>query len=102
MIKIEWKKLKIRYPTWNNTENSISLSIFISKMNLKFKELENLKASLEFKEKFDYLYNAILEELAIKTNLISHQDNWDDNTKYLINTSQQLKRLKEKRKKRKK
>jgi len=85
-----------------DTENSTSLSIFISNMNLKFKELENLKAGLEFKEKFDYLYNAIPEELAIKTNLISHQNNWEDTTKHLINTSQQLKRLKEKREKNKK
>jgi len=85
-----------------NTEDSTSLSIFISNMNLKFKELENLKAGLEFKEKFDYLYNAIPEKLAIKTNLISHQDNWNDTTKYLINTSQHLKRLKEKREKNKK
>ncbi len=77
-------------------EGDMSLSIFISNMNLKFKELENLSAPQDFQDKFDYLYNSIPQELAIKTNLISHQTNWEDTTKHLIDTAQHLKRLKEK------
>jgi len=78
-------------------EGETPLSIFISRMNIKFKELENLNAGLEFQDKFDYLYNAIPEELAIKSNLISQQENWEETTKHLITTTQHLRRLKEKR-----
>ncbi|OUM62388.1 hypothetical protein PIROE2DRAFT_11348 [Piromyces sp. E2] len=77
----------------------LSLSIFISNMNIKFKKLENLKVTLAYSDKFDYLYNSIPEELAIKSNLISQTENWENTTKYLINTAQHLKRLQDKREK---
>ncbi|ORX63851.1 hypothetical protein BCR32DRAFT_251402 [Anaeromyces robustus] len=80
-----------------NENQDIPLSIFISNMNMKFNELEQLKSPLKDSEKFDYLYNSIPEELAIKTNIIDHQENWEETTNYLIKTHQQLKRLKEKK-----
>jgi len=74
------------------------LSIFISNMNMKFSELENLKFSIDDKKKFDYLYNALPEELVIKSNLINYKKKtWEEITKYIIETSQLLKRLKEKK-----
>lgn len=72
-------------------EGKLKLSLFLSRMKLKFKELDNLKSGLDFKEKFNFLYNSIPEELAIKTNLISLGDNWEDVTKGLINNVQKLK-----------
>eukprot|EP00833_Pecoramyces_ruminatium_P010971 jgi/Orpsp1_1/1185003/evm.model.c7180000091909.1 len=86
---------KMRY----DPEGETTLTIFISRMNLKFKELTSLNENLEFQEKFDYLYNAIPEELAIKSNIISHQVSWEDTTSHLIKVERQLKRLKEKRQK---
>jgi len=80
-------------------ESDPSLSIFISNMNLKFKELENLGEKLEFKEKFIYLFNAMPEELTIKTNLIDLQTDWEDTTKKLIERVQLLKGVKEKKEK---
>jgi len=80
-------------------ENVSSLPIFISNKNLKFKELENLGEKLEFKEKFVYLFNAMPEELTLKTNLIDLQRDWEDTTKRLIERVQLLKRLKEKKEK---
>jgi hypothetical protein len=75
------------------------LSLFISKMEFKFKELENLKAPLNFKEKFEYLYNSIPEDLAIKTNLLEYQVSWEETKKHLIQRNIQLKRLNEKKNK---
>ncbi len=86
---------KARY----QTEEDVPISIFISNMNIKFKELENLKAGLDFQEKFDYLYNSIPEDLVIKSNLISQQEDWEKTTQYLITTLQHLKRLKIKKEK---
>ncbi len=75
-------------------EGDIPLPIFISNMNIKFKELENLKAGLDFQDKFDYLYNSIPEELASKSNLLCQEKNWEEITQHLINTAQHLRRLK--------
>ena len=76
------------------------LSIFISNMNMKFSELENLKFSIDDKKKFDYLYNALPEELVIKSNLINYKEKtWEEITKYIIEISQLLKRLKERKEK---
>jgi len=86
---------KMRY----DPEGETTLTIFISKMNLKFKELANLNENLDFQEKYDYLYNAIPEELVLRSNIISYQDSWEDTTSHLIKVERQLKRLKEKRQK---
>jgi len=57
-------------------------------MNLKFKELENLKEKLEYQDKFNYLYSAIPEDLAIKSNILSCEPNWEETTSHLIKVSQ--------------
>ncbi|KAL6612118.1 hypothetical protein U3516DRAFT_369654 [Neocallimastix sp. 'constans'] len=62
-IKEELKRNKY------DPDGETTLAIFISRMNLRFLELSNLKESLDFREKFDYLYNAIPEELAVKYNI---------------------------------
>jgi len=64
-------------------------------MNLKFKELENLKEKLEYQNKFNYLYSAIQEDLAIKSNILSCEPNWEETTLHLIKVSQQLKSIQE-------
>jgi len=77
---------------------SLQLSIFISNMNIKFTELENLKYTVDDKKKFDYLYNALPKELVIESNFISYEEEtWEEITKYIIKTSQHLKQLNEKR-----
>jgi len=48
----------------------MSLSVFISTMNMLYNELEDLKVKLSQRDKFDYLYNSLPEELVIKLNLI--------------------------------
>lgn len=96
--KIENLKDSLNKTKYIPSQNT-SLSIFISNMNIKFNELESLNAAAKDTEKFDYLYNAIPEELAIKSNLISHQENWKSTTEYLIKIEQQLRRLKEKKEK---
>jgi len=83
-----------------DNDGDTPLSIFISNMNMKFSELENLKFSIDDKKKFDYLYNALPEELVIKSNLINYKEKtWEEITKYIIEISQLLKRLKERKEK---
>jgi len=65
----------------------------------KVQGIRKFKVKISFQEKFNYLYNAIPEEMAIKTNLISQKTSWEDTTKHLIETLHHLKRLKEKRNK---
>jgi len=55
-----------------NIDDDTPLSIFISNMNIKFSELENLKYTVDDKKKFDYLYNALPKELVIESNLINY------------------------------
>jgi len=64
--------------------------IFILNINLKFKELKNLKINLNIQDKFDYLYNSTPEKLAIKSNLIDHQTNWKETTEHFVAKTQQL------------
>jgi len=66
------------------------LSKFISDMNLKFNELENIKEKLEYQDKFNYLYNAIPEDLALKSNILSCEPNWEETTTHLIKIFFQL------------
>ena len=51
-------------------EKDISLSIFITNMELRFKELGVLKALSSEQEKIDYVYNSILDDLALRSNAI--------------------------------
>jgi len=83
--------LKMKY----NPEIDDGISIFISEMNLKFKELEKLNVSLDYQDKFKYLYSSIPEDLAIKSNIISCLPNWDTTTNHLITVSQQLRNIQE-------
>jgi len=89
--EIKEELIKLKY----DPDNDGALSIFISDMNLKFKELENLKEKLEYQDKFNYLYSAIPEDLAIKSNILSCEPNWEETTSHLIKVSQQLKSIQE-------
>eukprot|EP00833_Pecoramyces_ruminatium_P004229 jgi/Orpsp1_1/1178261/evm.model.c7180000064607.2 len=75
-----------------------SLSIFISNMSMKFNELEKLGENLTDKDKIDYLYNTISEDLADKANLLK-ETTWTSATKNLVETYQRIKKLREKRNK---
>ena len=77
-----------------------SLSMFISNMNMKFTELERLNVTLKDTDKIDYLYNAVSEELATKSGLLK-ESTWENATKNIVETYQRLKKLKEKINKRK-
>ena len=74
----------------------MSLSVFISTMNMLYNELEDLKVKLSQRDKFDYLYNSLPEDLVIKSNLINHQRVWEEVTKFIIEVNQHLNYLKEK------
>ncbi len=76
-----------------DSNNDISLAIFISNMNMKFEELKKLKAEVKYIEKFDYLYNAIPEELAIKSNMLTFEGSWEELTEKIIKVNQHLRRL---------
>jgi len=73
-----------------------SLSIFISNMRMKFNELRDLNNELCQEENFDYLYNSLLEDLIIKSNLINHQGSWEEVSKFIIEVNQHLNYLKKK------
>jgi len=76
--------------------NEMPLSVFISNMSMKFNELGDLNNELNQKEKFDYLYNSLPEDLVIKSNLINHQGAWEEVTKFIIEVNRHLNYLKEK------
>jgi len=90
-IKKELENMKF------DPEKDLSLSIFISNMNIKFNELEVLKEKLSEQDKFDYLYNSIPEELATKANLLTMKGNWEKITTDLVEINQKLKRVTEKK-----
>ena len=74
-----------------------SLSIFISNMKTKFRELNVLKASPSEQEKIDYLYNSIPDDLALRSNAINFEGNFDEFSELLIKTNQRLIKLTERR-----
>jgi len=83
--------IKMKYDPKNNE----TLSIFISDMNLKFKELKELNVDLDYQEKFKHLYSALPEDLAIKSNILRCDPDWKQMTEYLIKVNQQLKGIQE-------
>jgi len=89
--EIKEELIKLKY----DPDNDGALSIFISDMNLKFKTLENLKKKLEYQDKFNYLYSIIPDDLAIKSNILCCEPNWEETTTRLIKVSQQLKSIQE-------
>jgi len=56
-------------------------------MKTKFGELSVLKASLTEQEKIDYLYNSIPDDLALKSNDINFQGNFDKFSGLFIKTN---------------
>jgi len=82
---------------FNEEENCMSL--YIASLNNIFTELSNLGVNKTDREKFDYLFNSIPQNLAVLSNLIQHCDDWDKCCDVIIEVHQHLKNLQEKKNK---